>query len=430
MKSATLSTPFLDSERAVRSVNFFNGRLLTADDMKREQEAEALHRKRFGRIFGEGVAHGLRVSIKPGAKPRSVEVEAGVAINAEGQTIALPESVEIALSQDTAVQQAKGGPAQLTDCEPPEGAVYVTGKGLYLLSIGPGMGLEGSVPVTGLSNPVLGGRVRCCGARHGVEGAVFRLTEINHLFTAAEISAEKTLRSVLARRLFAPEKALSFVSNPLASTDRQVERPLARLGLAEDARIRDSVPLAVLYWTAGSGLVFADNWCVRRSPSGTQGARGWPLQTGDARAAEAEAMWRQFQDHVESIADPAAAKATDHFTYLPPAGVLPADRTAKTTGFQGFDVARFFTGFLVRDPIYIEGARVEHLLRVALAHPPMDLQADGSRVIWVYHVRENGMDADAAPPKARPYVIFTTGQVPCMGEARFDVGRWDYASYA
>src|SRR5262245_35797857 len=132
MKSASLSTPFLDSERYVRSVNFFNGRLLTAEDMKKEQQAEALHRQRLGRVLGEGVAQGLRVSIKAGLLPKSVEVEAGIAINAFGEAIELPEKIEIPLQEDTPAVRSAGGPAVLSDCAPPEQGVYVAGKGLYL----------------------------------------------------------------------------------------------------------------------------------------------------------------------------------------------------------------------------------------------------------------------------------------------------------
>ncbi len=430
MKSASLSTPFLDSERYVRSVNFFNGRLLTAEDMKKEQQAEALHRQRLGRVLGEGVVQGLRVSIKAGPTPRAVEVEPGVAINALGEAIELPEKIEIPLQQDASSSRSSGGPALLSECSPPEQGVYVAGKGLYLLTIGPGEGVEGSVQVTGLSNPILGSRKPCCGARHRVEGATFRLTELNNRFTAAELNAEPKLRSVLARRCFVPEKALSFVSDPFGATDPNVDSPLQRLGLAADERLKTSVPLAVLHWTAAGGLGFADNWCVRRRPSGRLPEKGWPVQTGEAREAEAEAMLWQFQDHLAALSGPSSVRALDVFTYLPPAGVLPVDRTEKVSGFPGFDVAKLFDGFAVRDFIYIEGARAQHLLRTALAYPPMDLATPGSRMVWVYRIRENGMSADADPPTGvRPHAVFTTGQVPYFGEARFDGARWDYASF-
>ena len=44
MSAAELQTPILDG--GIRSVNFFNGRLLTARDLSREQEANV-----HGRIF-------------------------------------------------------------------------------------------------------------------------------------------------------------------------------------------------------------------------------------------------------------------------------------------------------------------------------------------------------------------------------------------
>jgi hypothetical protein len=266
-----------------------------------------------------------------------------------------------------------------------------------------------------------------------VEGPTFRLTELNRWFPNEQRPGPNKLRSAIARRMFAVDKARAFVSNPLlAAATAPVERPLSRLALSDDARNRDTVPLAILYWTATDGLQIADNWSVRRRPSGPAPERGWPAHAGDARAAQAEAMWWQFQDHVQSIADRPNVKALDHLTYLPPAGVLPMRETPKGgAAFDGFSVARFFDGFQVRDPIYVEGARVEHLLRSALAYPPMDLEEAGaSRVIWVYRVRENDMAVDARTAGVTPYAVFATAQVPYFGEARFDVGRWDYASFA
>ena len=67
----------------IRSINFFNGRLLTAEDMTQEQgtrrDADAL----LGRSLGAGIASGLEVSeaASSGAVPL-VTVQAGLAINA------------------------------------------------------------------------------------------------------------------------------------------------------------------------------------------------------------------------------------------------------------------------------------------------------------------------------------------------------------
>ena len=78
MKTAALSTPFLDSDLCVRSVHFFNGRLLTAEDMKKEQDAEAARLQRLGHVLGEGVAQGLSVAVKPGVRSKTVVVEPGI----------------------------------------------------------------------------------------------------------------------------------------------------------------------------------------------------------------------------------------------------------------------------------------------------------------------------------------------------------------
>ena len=49
----------------IRSVNFFNGRLLTGEDLSREQDANELARLRLGRAVGSGVAYGLEVAQAP-----------------------------------------------------------------------------------------------------------------------------------------------------------------------------------------------------------------------------------------------------------------------------------------------------------------------------------------------------------------------------
>ena len=136
----------------------------------------------------------------------------------------------------------------------------------------------------------------------------------------------------------------------------------------------------------------------------------------------------QFQDHLDalSLGTPEALIAQTRFRYLPPAGVIPL---GGTLGFRGFSVASFFQGLKVRDPIFIEGARVESLLRHALRFPPMDLAS--GEMLWVYHVRENAMKADGRDGAlVQPYAIFTSGQLPYYGDAVFDIAHWDYASYA
>jgi hypothetical protein len=171
-----------------------------------------------------------------------------------------------------------------------------------------------------------------------------------------------------------------------------------------------------------------------------------------SRLAEAEATSLQFQDQVKRLTQPertqtelAQIRAIDYFRYLPAGGFLPL---GGIRGSRGFSSLKFFETRVARSPVYqtlvaggkpvdpliIEGAQVEGLLRRSLAYPPIDLTSADSNdniLIWVYVVRENKQGVDSlAVPMPQSYLIFTTGQMPYLAEAHYDVCRWDYSNYA
>ena len=74
------------TEGGIRSVNFFNGRLLTSKDLTREQVARREADARLGLAVGDGVAFGLDVQRGDGTNA-VVLVKAGLAINRLGQTL-------------------------------------------------------------------------------------------------------------------------------------------------------------------------------------------------------------------------------------------------------------------------------------------------------------------------------------------------------
>ena len=51
--------PFLD--HGIQNTNFFNGRLLSAEDLQVEQEANRSQHQQLGRAVGEGIVCGLEV---------------------------------------------------------------------------------------------------------------------------------------------------------------------------------------------------------------------------------------------------------------------------------------------------------------------------------------------------------------------------------
>src|SRR4051812_48149119 len=99
MATIQLGTGILDN--GIRSVNFFNGRLLSGEDLSQEQTANRTARRYLGQAVGEGVAYGLEVSQSQGVSTPSmpvVTVQPGLAVNRNGQTLALTQSIDLALA--------------------------------------------------------------------------------------------------------------------------------------------------------------------------------------------------------------------------------------------------------------------------------------------------------------------------------------------
>src|SRR5262249_9471103 len=115
------------------------------------------------------------------------------------------------------------------------------------------------------------------------------------------------------------------------------------------------------------------------------------------------------------------------FRYLPSAGLV---RVGGGAPGKSFDTGTFFGGGVVsRGPVFLEGGRLETVLRTSLQFPAFDL--GDPTMLSLYAARENSRaiaEGGASPPPA--YVVFATGQMPFHALARFDVSRWEYANYS
>jgi hypothetical protein len=69
--------------------------------------------------------------------------------------------------------------------------------------------------------------------------------------------------------------------------------------------------------------------------------------------------------------------------------------------------------------VFIEGAYIEPVVRAALSYPPIDLPHH--HPIRLYRVIDG--------QTTRPFILFTSAYVPLLGEARFDVVRWNYSNF-
>ena len=426
MSSTDLLTPILDG--AIRSIKFFNGRLLTGEDLTQEQKANREARDRLGQAMGHGVAHGLEVTIHQGAAKPTVTVQPGLAINRHGKALRLHTAVDVSLVQSAGgAAPAKGAPqaGSFATCLPPQTAAYTNPAIVFLLTLGPVQATEGTTQISGL-----GSGASACNARYLVDALELRLVELDFSVELADTAHLAQLRNRLASRAFGYTTARAFATDPFGATPA----PAKLLDTLTTADLRPGeVPLAALYWTAASGVVFVDTWSVRRPVAGAGGAWPWSAHLDPHRLAEATAMLLQFQGQIDdlraassSAAPPSTLAATSAFQYLPPAGVLPIG------GAQGFALATFFGGLTVRnppsgDPLFIEGAKVESLLRTSLGYPPIDLSS--GEMVFVYHVRENVQALQGANPPLE-YVVFATGQMPYFGDARFNIAHWNYSSWS
>lgn len=409
------------TEDGIHSTNFFNGRLLSGEDLTREQQANRAARLRLGQAVGSGIACGLEAAVPSGVDTRlhpSVQVEAGMALNARGETLVLnkPTLLSLVRLPDAA---AAGTAEPFMDCVPPQTGVFVADAGLYLLVISPASGRAGRAPVSGLGNIAAG-----CNTRYTVEGVQFRLVQVPA--TAQELSAANAplLRNQIAYRCFGYDAVRAFVADPF-------KPPPAEYGLIGDlpaSRLGDcDVPLALLHWTTAGGIGFVDLWSVRRRLTPRPAAGAWARGVGERRVREGEAMFLQFQEHARALAagpdDPRAVVARQHFQSLPPVGLLPLSDSAR----KGFDYQTFFQGVTYRPPVHLEGARVETLVRDSFSYAPVDLGS--GEMFWLYWVRENAQAVLGSGDPVQPCLIFASGQMPFAADPRFDIARWNYSNF-
>lgn len=296
--SAALDTPILDG--AIRTVNFFNGRLLTARDLSRVQLAAAESDGRLGQVIGDGIAHGLEVEVlNAHATSPTLRVQSGLALNRAGETLCLDAVTEVTLLQPPDDTAAAAG--DFAACAPLAGGTYVAGAGVYLLTICSARATEGRALTSGLD-----GSAGKCNTDTLVRAVQFRLVQIDRFLTPTDFQdgggrprGDHEIRNRVAYKCFGAATLAGFdaASLTVGTRDYGVLDAVRATGALSDC----DVPLAVLYWTLTGGIRFLDVWAVRRRvmfpfPTGARAAL-----TGDRRLAEAEAMTLQFETQAEAL---------------------------------------------------------------------------------------------------------------------------------
>jgi hypothetical protein len=403
-------------EDGVRRISFFDGRVLTADDMNDLQVATERRDRHLGEALGEGVAYGLSVTGVPGGT--TLEVTPGRAVNRAGEVLPLDRPVRIPLLPPA--QAPATGHAAFVACADAPPSVTPTGTGIYVLAMGSAAGDRGSAPAV---HP--GGRSASdCGPRYEVAGVQFRLVEvpdleglarhaghdehdISVLSAAPGTAGRLLLRNVLGHLFLGTVAFRRHVTDPL----RLETDPPSRPGYGVIDRLHDGVrltdcdvPLAVLSWSQGT-VEFVDVHAVRRRPTSVRGPGSvWAELTAARRRAEAEATVLHFQDHIRSLVRVGGLAQTvlsdlvaaDRFRYLPAVGFLPV-LSPGAGGSRGLVIPSFLPG--ATDPLEISAADAERVVRGAFDGPAIDLRTTDPTLYRI-----------AAPPGAsepRPFVLFS-----------------------
>jgi hypothetical protein len=411
MDTIALDTAFVD--HGVPHVAFWNGRVLTAEDVRGEQLANQLGRDRLGRAIGAGVVSGLLV--RPGAGGTTVTVAAGLALDRGGQVAELPVDVSLSLVVPPAPAQGDG---VFTVCEP-IASDSPTGTGLYLLVIRPASDSRSSVAGV----PALGAGVATeCGPRFTVDGVSFRLVGVDPIALAqaaghdqADLdvlaglgtAAGSRARNVLAHLFLDTLAWAGRLRDPFGADPASIEfGTLASLG---ERLVRPcEVPIALIGWSS-SGVASVDIWAVRRTPAPEPALSAVQGLGGRRREQLGRASYCQFQDQLASVLsellppERTGFRLAQRFRYLPAAGLVPMVRGTR----PGFS-ANVFDGLVVRGPMPLDPAYAGPLLDESFHNAALDTTA--GQVLTLYSVA----DPDTGDPD---YLLFCTNRIGVIDRA-------------
>jgi len=435
-------------EGGIKNPYFFNGRLLTAEDLQDQQSAESLHHRQLGRVMGEGIAQGMEVGIVSngtGGTTPTVSITPGLAVNRGGQVLELFDTVYLKLVRDnTAV---KGGAGVFAPCALANPNPVSTGAGVYILVVAPASDYEGKAP---MNYPGDAGKLSGCNHKYQKEGVLFRLVPLDitnasivgngigkealEVINKNDPAGRSLLRNLLAHLCLGTEPAAGFsvdLFRTAGSTAAlQQYGPLDALRSSSCLTDTD-VPLALLLWTA-NGLEFVDMWPVRRKVHNPHVFKNTPYPMTDRRAAELEAAHLHFQEHIKALVKSqgagaaASIKAVEYFRFLPSVGMIPL--YGAQAGKEKNEI-KFFEGLTARAPVFIEGIKLRDLIQTSYSHDPIDLEE--KELIWLYRVRQNMQKVGQKPTVGgQAYLVFSTGYIPFRGEAQYDLSRYDYSNYS
>ena len=270
---------------------FFNGRLLSAEDLSREQQARDGAERRLARLIGCGVAEGLTVTTGAGSV---LHIAAGLGVTPSGAVIDIG-NLDLDLSSAGRGASFSGFgncAAGLAEGQPL--------AGLYLLTLTPVWAGQGRAAT-------LLGEVGACNRRTEQPAVRARLVEVQAPLGLAAVS----LRNELAVALLSPGQGLTAVAETARVGWWMRQRVGA--GAAAPGLTADELPLALLQIDAKAVPLWIDTDSARRRlapPPGEAGDAMWPQSWG----VEMQAFAAQFLGQLLGR----DALSPDSFAWLPP----------------------------------------------------------------------------------------------------------------
>lgn len=282
---------------------FFNGRLLSAEDLQREQALREAGQRRLAQLIGCGIERGLAIGWSSGSS--ELTVSAGLGVTPSGDVI---ETGDFTL--DMAMARRAGPAGGFADCK----AAFGDGgalAGLYLLVLTPDWIADGRAPT-------LLGDVGACNRNVELPAVRARLVPLR----APAGASANDLRNKLAVALLAPggrsaARMLGWLPTTMAPT----------LGA-------DDLPIAVLRIDLLAQIEWADAEAARRTLGPPPGGAADALWARSHRS-EMEAFARQFAAQLRGSGALAPARAagglpeSDDFAMLPPVLLLDAPSLAR-----------------------------------------------------------------------------------------------------
>lgn len=326
---------------------FFNGRLLSAEDLKREQALRENGQGQLARLVGCGIAAGLEVSGEFGSS--ALSIGAGLGVTPSGLVIDID-----ALDLDLAGSSGGGRGSGFATCAAAMANLASPAAGLYLLVLTPTWIGSGRAAT-------LLGEVGACNRNIEQPAVRARLLAVS----APQGATDKTVRNRAAHALLAPDDPAAVLSHAAAA-----EVPSGALRLigwwpasSVPTLSADDLPLALLRIDQNAAVVWLDAAAARRRiapPPGLAGDTFWR----NSHALEMEAFARQF---VDQLADEAAlltknqnAAGATAFAALPPVALLNKAQLDLLVAFFGASLA------LAKEPFPVDRGEFVQAMREGL----------------------------------------------------------------